>query len=453
MDGFSYDSFDRQMDALIAMTQALKEGFEDISTMEMNLDIKSLCIKASRLCAMADTDFALQQQDLARLRTARNKELSASMNALMRDVTTPMMVNASKEVRANHKLEGHKSVMFPCQMAQVLPRLSQLLNEYEPDDSDTDNFDALIESTSYIEKKHGKIFRHTQFPGMDFRERYWMLYELFALQGYLLLHFRRVVRLCDNDIPVEYAGNRLREVVRMYGMAAEGSAELDRYWQALHFDNPDGLTIPILQEEKKNLRREVPHNLQLCFMTHIDDLDSMAQELVGLNVNKEDYLALVDVLSKWQMVEQEIMMIQHPEEADTDLYNEIFVTVLNGKRVDMVQLRQRIQTMVSLVTQKNHWFCLWSVLWHKGYLKDKSYSAFARQMMHDDWFRSTSKHLHFSSDTLSEYTGYFTERQYPVWRHEDYLNYRDTHNKKKWGTSLCKTFSELCFTMESAFDL
>lgn len=451
MEQFDYTTFDRQLQNFSAMANAFISGWDDVMTLEINIDLKSLCLKASRLCAMADTDYALQQQDLAHLRTQRNKEWEAIFNKLLRDDLTPLLRRAMDTTRRTGRLDGHTSPMFPCEMSTVLPRLTLLLAESE---SSNDNYDwnKTVQHTLDAEKLFHKVIKPTKYPGMDYRERFWMLYELFALSCYLLFHFRRLVQYCQTDVPTEDAGARLRDIIRIYAQSTAGSNELQRFWQALRFDNNGELPLGLLQETQKALRNQVPPYLQLCFMQHIRDLDKLALSLIGINITPSDYTALVDALAKWQMLEHEIQLLLHPEDTEDVLWNEVFVGVHNNCHIDLSDLRNRIGRMLKYVTRKNHWFCVWSVLWYRGYLADKSHGAFARQMMHSDWFGCERGVLSFSADTLNEYAGYFTERQYPIWNQADFINYRDTHNKKKWGDALCKNFLALCYQMDEEFN-
>lgn len=448
MEDFSYDVFDRQLQNLIAVTEALASGWDDVMTLEMTLDLKSLCLKASRLCAMSDVDYALQQRDLAHLRAQRNREWESAFNGLMQGMVGPLVGRVIEDVRRTHRLEGRRSPMFPGQMNAVMPLLSGLLAE---DESEAGGWSELVQSVAKIEAVFRKHQKPTKFPGVDYRERFWMLYELYALLCYLMLHFRKCVHLCGEAVSNENAGARLREIITMYAQSKEGSAELDRFWMALKFDHQGDLSPDMLQEEKTMLRREVPQELQMCFMQHARDLDALASDLISVSVSGEDYLALIDVLAKWQLLDRELQLMLHPDEAEPEIFNEIFVKVWNGRRVDLKELRTRIARMVNLVTRKNHWFCLWSVLWYRGYLTEKNYGAFSRQMMHDDWFGKQKGALRFTPDTLSDYSGYFSERHFPVWKTQDYLFYRDTHNKTKWSDSLCSNFQELCFRMNEAF--
>lgn len=450
MEGFSYNIFDRQLENLVNMTQALVSGWDDIMTVEMTIDLKSLCLKASRLCALSDTDIAMQQQDLAHLRTQRNKEWHAVFNSLMAEQVGPLVQRVIANMRKTNKLEGHRTVLFPCHMSSVLPRLKSIMEEDAQ--TDTEFWSHITEDTEQAEKILRKNVFITKFPGMDYRERFWMLYELFSLLCYLLFHFRKAMKLCNTEISEESAGARLHEIIQYYAQSPEGSLELERYMQALRFDHNGELTLALIKEARTALRKDVPLALQLCFMNHWKDLDALGCELINQNVTTEDYLALIDVLAKCQLLEQEAEHILHPIVAESELYNEVFVRINRGRPVDFKELRSRISRMVKHVTRKNHWFCVWSVLWHKGYLEDKNYGAFARQMMHDDWFGKAPDVLSFTSDTLSDYAGYFTERYYTMWNMQDYQDYRETHDKKKWGESLCTNFKGKCVEMAYAFE-
>lgn len=448
MENLDYSAFDRQLRNFVMMAEALESGWDDIMTLEMTIDLKSLCLKASRLCAMADTDYALQQQDLAHLRTQRNKDWDATFNRLLSTTTGPLMKRVVERLRQTGSVEGHSCTLFPCRMSQVLPQLGNMLAE---DGMQPDNWNSIMASSAEVELMISEVVRPTVFPGMDYRERFWMLYELFAMQCYLLFHFRRVVALCTKEVTAENAGIRLREVIRFYSETPQGRGELQRYWLALKYDHDDHVDVELLHKEKKCLRQNVPACLQVCFMSHACDLDALALDLISMNVMPEEYLALIDALAKWQMLDEKIQMMLHPEACKPELYNEVFVLVREGKPVDMNELRGRVERMMKLVTRKNHWFCLWCVLCHRGYMANRNYGAFARQMVHRDWFPNMPQAIRFTADSLSDYSGYFTERDFPVWNQSDYIRYRDTHNKRKWGESLCDNFRALCYQMDEAF--
>lgn len=448
MENLDYNVFDRQLRNFVMMAEALKSGWDDVMTLEMTLDLKSLCLKASRLCVMADTDYALQQQDLAHLRTQRNKEWEDRFNGLLVATMAPLVKRVVEDIRRKGTLEGHSATLYPCRMSSVLPQLGNMLIE---DGMPSDDWNSIMANSYEVEQMVAEVVQPTVFPGMDYRERFWMLYELFAMLCYLLFHFRRVVALCCTEVTTENAGIRLREVIRFYGETPQGKGELQRYWLALKYDHDGHVDIDLLREEKKRLRQNVPAGLQVSFMAHARDLDALALDLISMNVMPKEYLALIDALAKWQMLDEKLQMMLHPEASKPELYNEVFVLIKDGKPVDMSALRERVGRMMKHVTRKNHWFCLWCVLCHRGYVANRNYGAFARQMAHRDWFPNMPQAIRFSADSLSDYSGYFTERDFPVWNHDDYIRYRDTHNKRKWGDSLCDNFRALCYQMDEAF--
>ena len=69
---FTYESFDRQVLNLEAMARTVINGWEDYSSMEMNLDLRSLRIKAAKVCFLADEDHALQKRFLMCLTPSAN---------------------------------------------------------------------------------------------------------------------------------------------------------------------------------------------------------------------------------------------------------------------------------------------------------------------------------------------------------------------------------------------
>lgn len=106
---------------------------------------------------------------------------------------------------------------------------------------------------------------------------------------------------------------------------------------------------------------------------------------------------------------------------------------------------------MSHVKRKNHWFCVWSVLRFRNLLATEKFEAFAQQMMRPEWFGNEPGVARFSGDTLSEYSGYFTDCLYTRWNEKDYRLYLATHQKHKWSDSLCERFTRLCLEMDEAF--
>ena len=80
---FSYEVFDRQLSNFLQMSEVLVDGWEDYDSQEMSYDIKSLYIKASRLCYMADQDLALQHADVTQERREKNEQFHNQMEELI----------------------------------------------------------------------------------------------------------------------------------------------------------------------------------------------------------------------------------------------------------------------------------------------------------------------------------------------------------------------------------
>lgn len=98
----------------------------------------------------------------------------------------------------------------------------------------------------------------------------------------------------------------------------------------------------------------------------------------------------------------------------TALHNQVFYSVVNNRPVVMEELRKSIAKMVTLVTRKNHWFCVWSVLKHHNLIR------------------------------------VFSEYDYTQWDKEMFLEKKKIFGMKKWSESLFDTFSTLCRDMEKS---
>lgn len=98
---FSYDIFDRQLDALLSMGCIVVDTWDDCDTLEMLLNIKSLCLKASRLCLMADEDWNRQQNGFYFSRIADNKKMLKALEILVTAKAMPLISNVLNEVRVN----------------------------------------------------------------------------------------------------------------------------------------------------------------------------------------------------------------------------------------------------------------------------------------------------------------------------------------------------------------
>ena len=151
------------------------------------------------------------------------------------------------------------------------------------------------------------------------------------------------------------------------------------------------------------------------------------------------------------LLECKIYEIQNPEKIESPLYNEVFVKAVNGRPVNMEDLKNAIGNMVQLISRKNQWFCIWSVLKHHNLLCNFSHEAFARQMMSDDWFGSINDYQHFSGDTLRDYKRYFSDYDYTQWDNDIFLEQKQLFGMTKWSNSLCVKFQKQCQEMEKAF--
>lgn len=146
-----------------------------------------------------------------------------------------------------------------------------------------------------------------------------------------------------------------------------------------------------------------------------------------------------------------IHAIEHPE-VKSGLHNTIFCDQPNGKPISMEWLKGRIAEMVKMVKYKNQWFCVWCVLKHRNLLSDLHFEAFAKQMMHKEWF-GQGKAPVFTGENISDYHDYLGDIDFNLWSLTDFQNYRTLHSKplKKWSDFLFNTFHHLCHEMDKVF--
>ena len=120
-------------------------------------------------------------------------------------------------------------------------------------------------------------------------------------------------------------------------------------------------------------------------------------------------MMLIDALAKFQIITHKLFELNHPEEQEHTLPNEVFNLVVKGRAVDLQELKKSIAKMAALVQRKNQWFCVWSVLKHLNLIReDCGFATFAHQMMSDEWL-GKSGYVEFSADNLSDYSRYFNE--------------------------------------------
>lgn len=440
---FTYTSFDRQLCDLLTMASVVLSGWEDYSSMEMNLDLKSLTLKAAKVCSMLDEDKRRQANDIVRERAHINETFCNEVTDFVFQRLHPFILRAIDQFRQGNGMKGRWSSPSHLNIADILPQLAEL--------TDSEQIGGVITATATLEKILKKR-KSTIFPGMMDIERFWMLYEFYAHMCYIMQHFRQMHAQTHTEIDSNDIGRLLQTTIQQYAQSAEGEKELACYLSALRFDHDGELSTGVLKEARTALRMEVPKPLQLCFMQHIGSLDALGRNLLEIeDKTPEDTAALFVVLAKWQLLTEEMDKLEHRTIEEKDLPNEVFHTMLHDRRVSMKELRERIARMLPLITRKNHWFCVWSVLNYHNLIKNTNTEAFARQMLMPEWFGTTKGVLQFSGDTLREYTGYFTGTTFRAWDNKSFLLYRKVNKKTKWSETLCDRFQRLCEEMNDCF--
>ena len=446
---FSYEVFDRQVGNFYRMIKVLVEGWEDYSSQEMTFDIMSLCTKASRLCFMADQDLALQHTDVTQQRKAQNEEYLAAFDMLVSKDLNQLLKSVLQGLRFGQKVEGHKSPMFTSELSGIIPKLGDLLRM---EGMTVESMTALNDEFLQLEKDFLKKFKATQFPGVRHEERLWNLFRLYTLCCYLLLHFRRVCNVTNRGMEPEEMGRLTELAVQKYITEAPGSQQLDLYFSNLRYDN-DGKPLGEVRllDARRQLKAWVPECFQLAFLHYADDARQLGKSLSGIIFSSEEFIALLDAVAKYQVITRKIYELHYPEEKAQQLSNDVFYPVVNGRTVDMRELKKSIAKMVALVRKKNQWFCVWSVLKHLNLIRtDSTFSAFANQMMSDDWFGDIDARRRFTGDNLSDFSHYFAEYDYKQWKKEMFQEKKKLYGMTKWSDSLFDTFSTLCREMEKS---
>ena len=445
---FSYEMFDRQMETFIKMWNVLIGGWDDYGSQELTFDILSLSAKASRLCLMADVDMSRQLRDLKNSRKLSNIRYVDTIAKMINDGVAPMMHKAIESMHSTHQLESHRWPVLKDGMTKLLP-MFDTVNEGKP------MFGEISLAVAQMEDMLKKKVKPAKYAGMMPEEKMWHLMKLFVRTAYLLFHFQRAERHCGQQLSAEEAGRLLEATLQKYADSPEGQYDLNTYFATLKYDNDcTDLSIDQLRQARRQLRNDVPKPLQLLFLNYCNDLNAMAQSLIarGSSDSDDDFTALISAVTKWQIIEQKVYSIEHPETIQTPIYNAVFQKALNGRPIDMLRLKACLGNMVQHINRKNHWFALWCVLRHHNLLADESHEHFAQQMMSPEWFGGISADKHFSGDTLREYVGYFTNMDYGAWDNAAYLQYRSNYNKTKWGDKLCDTMLRKCYEMEEVYD-
>lgn len=425
------------------MCEMFVDTWDDHTLQERTLDLKSLTLKGARLCALADKDWAQQQCDITFSRRMRNAELLEAFAKFTKTQYAPLLISIFRDIT---KLNAADSKLWHEMLPSSLQLFDILTESIVSDVAQArvvDFFKMFVKEVELAAATNQTTF---VIPDMLPIQRLWMMIELFTHLLYMVFHFQRAQALCEMEIPEEEAGIKLQRCIHWYENTMEGGEELIRYKESLEFDKGRSLSIEELREERKALRKIVPNVFQRCFMHHIGNMEEFGRAWLQIDASMEENALLVEALAKWQLLTKEIEMLLHPEQVVPELYNTVFNTMLHERRISMVTLREKIDRMLAFADKKNKWICVWSVLNFHNMLKDKSLAAFAQQMMHEDWFGKSGRYQ-FNSNTLTEYSGYFTDTLFTLWNDDDYRRKK----KDRWSDGLCQKFKATCQKMDEAF--
>lgn len=443
-----YEVFDRQVENLMAMSRVLATEIEDCSMQEMTHDLVSLQTKSSRLCYMADVDYALQQTEISHVREEKNKKYHEAFEVLMAKYVSPTIMRIVEDDIRNYTAALYKHPSTLPNLSTFLPRLKELVMA----DGETE-WQTTLDSIEANQALFAKKLKLTTFPGMQPAERFWRLFLYYLQMCYLMYHFRRTSKLCGQEIEPKEMGRLLTAAIQHYALSEEGSKELELLMAKLKYNSKNALlSVEEMQDAQKVLLNEVPDSLQLCYIKHINNIDSLGQAISKERFSNDDLAALVKVIAKWQMLESQIECILHPKASEESIYNEVFHTNMNGKAVNLKELKTRIERMLTDVYKKNQWICVWCVLKHHNLLRNTQLEPFARQMMHKDWFGGISEETRIKGDTLRDYTGYFTMYDYTRWDTAQFNAYCEMHHKTKWSASLFNKLLHTCISMEELYE-
>lgn len=439
----SYEIFDVQLGAFLSMCEILVDTWESNSSLEHSLDLKSLTLKGEKLCAMADADWAQQQCDITFSRRQSNEEYLFGIVDFLKNRFLQFLLEEINNLNAQNAIENNQ---WRERMPSTVQLFQILSKEFAAEEQGAEVAEKFSMYLVAIEQAAKNSSTGVQYPDLLPMQRLWLMMKLATYLIYLSLHFNRAKLLCEKEMPEEEAGVNMQRYIHWYETSEQGSEELQRYKEALEFDNGGPLTIAELKEARKELRKIVPDVFQRIFMHHINSIEDLGKAWSGIDASKEEHLMLVEALAKWQLLTKEIAALQHPELIEPELCNTVFNTMLHERRINMLELRERIERMLQYVNKKSQWICVWCVLNYNNMLKNKSLSAFAQQMMHEDWF-GASEHLSFNVDNINEYSGYFTNTLFPLWNKDSYMAER----KERWSENLYSRFLEICHKMNEAF--
>ncbi len=447
---FNYETFDRQMAEYINMSYLLVGEWDDCTQEEMMYDLRSLCVKGSRLCNQIDTDLALQQQDLTQSRKEINQNYYLSLNTIIQYVSE-LTFRAIDEMRLNKGLERPSAADFQMDFGLLMPKLQEWI---APKTENKQSYEALAilpNLFSVIESELG-----TGDVQMDsWKKNLLNLFKYFASLCLLLIHFQNLAEMTDEEVSSEEAARLLTAQVLAYQETEKGRQDMRNFIAVMKYEHEG--CMPQYDElvlERRMLIKQVPVVFQTCFMEHIEDINELAMSIVKIKPlpSDEDFEALLSAIAKYQWISEYLYEYDHPKKIKSEIYNRVFYASINGKPVDFKRLRKRIERMLHLIEKKNHWFCIYNVLKYHNYIQDNVATHFAEQMQHPDWFPHLPEPLRFSGETLTEYNGYLNDHTFVTWSRERYDSFRLLNGKKKWSPDLWRKFQRLCYELNDCFE-
>ncbi len=442
---WDFEAYDRQLDNLLKMCNILLDGWNDYNTSELDCDLRSLRTKAAKVCYLAEQDMAMQMNDVTRLRQCRNEQYYVAFTSLVYQDFVPLMRQVVNGIHNRERLEGRNLPTYTTSMSKLC---LHLLNEM-PSEFSIEQFIPLDQLKIFdeLDTISSSILDQVNLnqPG-----RLWYLMQIFLLLYNLHLHFKKMMEICKQELSAEEKQRRLQAFVKQVAQTSYAQSELQHYYNTLVFNN-DGrpLDAQQLRCARREIHQVVPQAYHNAFVSHIQNLQELAEDIYSIEASEEDYIDLTLAIAKWQMLTREINRLENNPQEDKQLCNMVFHTMRHNKPVDLGSIRTAIEKAIKLVEKKNQWICVWCVLNHFGYIEDTSMEQFARQMMSPQWFGgSLQEEKTFKGDTLRDYNGYFTMYDYTQWDKTTYLNYKEKYNKKKWGDTLWSKFQQRCYQME-----
>lgn len=446
---FNYEVFDRQMVTLLDMGDLFIRGYKDADFQEKVYDIRSLCIKAARVCRMTDQDFAQQQEDLTYQRRVKNQLYLADLYSLTEQLAIQLKKYMVKAANDNTSTPENP-LLYIEGISELMPSIGKWLGT---DKKQKEAFNQMIALNAEVEGALKKSSAEKVYPHITSHEHVTDFLHFYNMLTYLIFHFQRMMEVAGEEITSEEAGRLLTNIVQQYLQTEEAYEEMRHYMAMLHYEYEDGMTASDIKAERKKLVKEVPMAMQTDFMNYADNLNDLGISIrrKSIPLSQEETDALLIAIAKYQWLSELLYQEEHPESSKASLYNKVFHTSLNGRPVDLVWLREKIGQMIGMASRKNHWFCIYSVLKYHNYIKDQTAKYFAEQMQHPDWFPQLSKELQFNGDTLTEYNGYLSVTNFTIWNQKDFDRYRTLHHKTKWSPNLWRKFQNLCYSMNEVF--